>query len=141
MLPSDRLLLLRHLCSRVRYRSQVREMWGVGGGTLPGVTALFAGQPGTGKSMAAEVIAADLGLDLYRIDLAAVVSKYIGETEKNLERDLRRGRAVRRGAALRRGGRAVRQALRGARTATTATPTSRSPISCSAWSAIGAWPC
>jgi SpoVK/Ycf46/Vps4 family AAA+-type ATPase len=49
-----------------------------------GVTALFAGPPGTGKTMAAEVVAASLGLDLYRIDLARVVSKYIGETEKNL---------------------------------------------------------
>jgi len=70
----------------VRYRSQVRETWGVGGATLPGTTALFAGQPGTGKSMAAEIVANDLGLDLYKIDLAQVVSKYIGETEKNLSR-------------------------------------------------------
>ena len=51
-----------------------------------GVTALFAGESGTGKTMAAEVIAGELGLDLYRIDLSAVVSKYIGETEKNLRR-------------------------------------------------------
>jgi SpoVK/Ycf46/Vps4 family AAA+-type ATPase len=51
---------------------------------MPGVTALFAGQPGTGKSMAAEVIANDLGLDVCKIDLAQVISKYIGETEKNL---------------------------------------------------------
>jgi SpoVK/Ycf46/Vps4 family AAA+-type ATPase len=51
-----------------------------------GVTVLFAGPPGTGKTMAAEVIAAELGLDLYKIDLSTVVSKYIGETEKNLER-------------------------------------------------------
>jgi len=86
ILPPDRLQLLRHLCSRVRYRAQVRETWGVGGATLPGVTALFAGQPGTGKSMAAEIVANDLGLDLYKIDLAQIVSKYIGETEKNLSR-------------------------------------------------------
>ena len=86
ILPVDRLVTLRHLCSRVRYRSQVQETWGLGRGTVPGVTALFAGQPGTGKSMAAEVIAADLGLDLCKIDLAQVVSKYIGETEKNLAR-------------------------------------------------------
>jgi SpoVK/Ycf46/Vps4 family AAA+-type ATPase len=51
-----------------------------------GVSALFAGESGTGKTMAAEVVAASLRLDLYRIDLAAVVSKYIGETEKNLRR-------------------------------------------------------
>jgi len=50
------------------------------------VSALFTGEPGTGKTMAAEVVAADLGLDLYVIDLSSVVDKYIGETEKNLER-------------------------------------------------------
>lgn len=86
VLPIDRLQLLRHLCSRVRFRSRVRETWGLGRTTLPGVTALFSGQPGTGKSMAADVIASDLGLDVCRIDLAEVVSKYIGETEKNLAR-------------------------------------------------------
>jgi hypothetical protein len=84
VLREDRIQVLRHLCSRVRYRSQVRHAWGVGRGTMPGLTALFAGQPGTGKSMAAEVIARDLGLDVCKIDLAQVVSKYIGETEKNL---------------------------------------------------------
>ena len=57
-----------------------------GGGRGQGVTALFAGDSGTGKTMAAEVIAGDLGLDLYTINLATVVDKYIGETEKNLER-------------------------------------------------------
>ncbi len=86
ILPPDRLEMLEYLCSRVRYRLHVRETWGTGRGVLPGVTALFAGEPGTGKSMAAEVIAADLGLDLCRIDLAQVVSKYIGETEKHLAR-------------------------------------------------------
>ena len=60
-----------------------------------GATALFAGPSGTGKTLAAEVIAGELGLDLYRIDLSGVVSKYIGETEKNLDRDLRRRRATR----------------------------------------------
>ena len=57
-----------------------------GGGRGTGVTALFAGESGTGKTMAAEVIAGDLGLDLYTVNLATVVDKYIGETEKNLER-------------------------------------------------------
>jgi len=84
VLPEDRLRILRHLCSRVRYRSRVQHDWGMGRGVMPGVTALFAGQPGTGKSMAAEVIANDLGLDVCKIDLAQVISKYIGETEKNL---------------------------------------------------------
>jgi hypothetical protein len=75
VLPTDRLLILRHLCSRVRYRSRVQRTWGMGRGIAPGVTALFTGPPGTGKSMAAEVIASDLGLDLCKIDLAQVVSK------------------------------------------------------------------
>ena len=57
-----------------------------GGGRGMGVTALFAGDSGTGKTMSAEVIAGELGLDLYTIDLATVVDKYVGETEKNLER-------------------------------------------------------
>ncbi len=86
VLPEDRLRLLRRLCARVRYRSRVREDWTIGAATLPGVTALFSGAPGTGKSLAAEVIAADLGLDLCKIDLSQTVSKYIGETEKTLGR-------------------------------------------------------
>ncbi len=86
ILPEDRLQALRHLCSRVRQRSLVLQARGLRRGSLPGVTALFAGEPGTGKSMAAEVVAAELGLDLCRIDLSQVVDKYIGETEKNLGR-------------------------------------------------------
>ena len=63
------------------------DEWGMGAGARRrGIIALFAGPPGTGKTMAAEVVAADLGLDLYVINLATVVDKYIGETEKNLER-------------------------------------------------------
>lgn len=88
VLPPDALDQLHELCDRVAYRSRVLDDWGFGAtmslGT--GVSALFAGPPGTGKTMAAEVLARELGLDLYKIDLAAVVSKYIGETEKNLER-------------------------------------------------------
>ncbi len=84
--PPTHLTLLRHLCNRVRYRSRVREEWDLGHGTLPGVVALFAGEPGTGKSLAAEVVAHDLGLALFKVDLAQTVSKYIGETEKNLGR-------------------------------------------------------
>ncbi len=86
VLPEDRLRLLRRLCARVRHRAQVREEWTIGAATLPGVTALFSGAPGTGKSLAAEVVAADLGLDLCKIDLSQTVSKYIGETEKTLGR-------------------------------------------------------
>ena len=64
-----------------------------------GITALFAGDSGTGKTMAAEVIAGELGLDLYAIDLATVVDKYIGETEKNLDRIFGEADRVQRGAA------------------------------------------
>ena len=88
VLPPDALDQLHELCDRVAYRGRVLDEWGFGAtmslGT--GIGALFAGPPGTGKTMAAEVLARELGLDLYKIDLAAVVSKYIGETEKNLER-------------------------------------------------------
>ena len=88
ILPNDQRELLNELISTVRTRSQVLETWGLGRKLVAsyGVTALFAGPPGTGKTMAAEVIARELGLDLYKIDLSSVVSKYIGETEKNLER-------------------------------------------------------
>src|SRR5205814_3839963 len=72
----------------VRQRARVYEQWGFAGkGTRGlGISALFAGASGTGKTMAAEVLAHDLRLDLYRIDLSSTVSKYIGETEKNLRR-------------------------------------------------------
>jgi ATP-dependent 26S proteasome regulatory subunit len=87
-LPETELKLLRQLTAQVRYRGRVYEE---GGFALRrsrglGINALFAGESGTGKTMAAEVIANDLDLNLYRIDLSAVVNKYIGETEKNLRR-------------------------------------------------------
>ncbi|GAB3425433.1 ATP-binding protein [Flindersiella endophytica] len=79
---------LQELTARARHREQVLRDWRMrpGGGRGVGVTALFAGDSGTGKTMSAEVIAAELGLDLYAVDLATVVDKYVGETEKNLER-------------------------------------------------------
>ncbi|MGA4544033.1 ATP-binding protein [Uniformispora flossi] len=79
---------LRELTARARHRDRVLGDWSMrpGGGRGRGVAALFAGDSGTGKTMSAEVIAADLGLDLYTVDLATVVDKYVGETEKNLER-------------------------------------------------------
>ncbi len=88
ILPADQLALLREIVATVRGRPQVLEAWGVGRklASSAGVTVLFAGPPGTGKTMAAEVMAGELKLDLYKIDLASVVSKYIGETEKNLEK-------------------------------------------------------
>ena len=88
VLPLDQLRQLKELAGQVRYKQQVMSAWGFDGKlTLgKGLNALFAGPSGTGKTMAAEVIANDLDLDLYKINLATVVSKYIGETEKNLNR-------------------------------------------------------
>ncbi len=79
---------LRELAGRARRRDVVLDEWGMrpGGGRGRGITALFAGDSGTGKTMSAEVVAGDLGLDLYTVNLATVVDKYVGETEKNLER-------------------------------------------------------
>ena len=79
---------LGEVAARARHRDQVLSEWRMrpGGGRGHCVTALFAGDSGTGKTMSAEVIAAELGLDLYKVDLATVVDKYVGETEKNLER-------------------------------------------------------
>ncbi|HEX2294326.1 MAG TPA: ATP-binding protein [Actinomycetota bacterium] len=79
---------LRDLAARARYRDRVLDEWGLGArcARRRGVVALFAGPSGTGKTMSAEVIARDLGLDVYVVNLACVVDKYVGETEKNLER-------------------------------------------------------
>lgn len=86
VLPDDSEAQLRSICDWVRHRERVLHQWGFES-KLPygkGVSALFYGPSGTGKTMAAAIIAAELGLDLYKIDLSGVVSKYIGETEKNL---------------------------------------------------------
>jgi SpoVK/Ycf46/Vps4 family AAA+-type ATPase len=88
VLSPDETDLLRQVADQVGQRSKVYDEWGfrrkMNRGL--GVTVLFAGESGTGKTMAAEVLARHLRLDLYRVDLSAVVSKYIGETEKNLRR-------------------------------------------------------
>ena len=88
VLPPDTMAQLRELLIRARYREQVLDVWKMGGPSTRrrGLTALFAGPSGTGKTMAAEVLASELGLDLYTVDLATVVDKYVGETEKNLDR-------------------------------------------------------
>jgi SpoVK/Ycf46/Vps4 family AAA+-type ATPase len=88
VLPADAAGRLRELVQRARHRDRVLGEWRLrsGGGRGRGVVALFAGESGTGKTMTAEVLAADLGLDLYVVELSAVVDKYVGETEKNLER-------------------------------------------------------
>lgn len=88
VLPEDETAQLHELCNRFIYRDKVLNEWGFAKKLSYGlgITALFSGGSGTGKTMAAEVIANALALDLYRIDLAQVVSKYIGETEKNLDK-------------------------------------------------------
>jgi len=87
ILPDLQKQVLRQMASQVRHRLQVYETWGFAerGRRGLGLSALFAGASGTGKTWAAEVLGAELKLDLYRIDLSAVVSKYIGETERNLK--------------------------------------------------------
>ena len=88
VLPDEQTNLLHQIAHQVAKRYTVYEDWGFGArmNRGMGISALFAGESGTGKTMAAEVIANELRLNLYRIDLSAVVSKYIGETEKNLRR-------------------------------------------------------
>ena len=85
-LPDELIDSLREFIGRARYRRTVYERWGYDAKMTSsrGLTALFYGPPGTGKTMVAGVIAQELGLDMYRVDLARVVSKWVGETEKNL---------------------------------------------------------
>lgn len=87
ILPPDQTTQIEELIARVSHAVTVHTAWGFGdkGTSIRRVSALFAGESGTGKTMAAEVIAGQLGLVMYKIDLSSVVSKYIGETEKNLK--------------------------------------------------------
>jgi ATPase family associated with various cellular activities (AAA) len=87
ILPELQRKTLHQMTLQLRHRMKVYESWGFAarGRRGLGLSALFAGPSGTGKTLAAEVLAGELKLDLYRIDLSAVVSKYIGETEKNLK--------------------------------------------------------
>jgi hypothetical protein len=88
ILPEHQKAILRQIVAHVRNRLKVCEDWGFARKSARGLglSTLFAGESGTGKTMAAEVLAKELHLDLYRIDLSSVVSKYIGETEKNLRK-------------------------------------------------------
>lgn len=88
ILPDEQREVLQEIAIHIRQRTQVYEAWDFAskGQRGLGISALFAGLSGTGKTMAAEVLADELKIDLYRIDLSSVVSKYIGETEKNLRR-------------------------------------------------------
>ena len=84
------------ICNQIKYRNVVGEEWGFNEKTPygRGLCALFYGSPGTGKTMAVQVMANELGLDLYRIDLSQLVSKYIGETEKNISDQFRRDKNI-----------------------------------------------
>lgn len=88
VLPEKQVHMLQELVSMVQSRPQVLEVWGLGQKLTSGngVSALFSGPPGTGKTLAAQIVAHQLGIDLYQIDLSTLISKYIGETEKNLEK-------------------------------------------------------
>ncbi len=87
VLPADLLEQLHEVCSHLQYRQQVFSSWGFDAkfSLGKGLNVLFAGPSGTGKTLAAEIMAGELGLDLYKIDLSSMISKYIGETEKNLK--------------------------------------------------------
>lgn len=95
VLPVDQLSQLREICHQYKYQQVVYGEWGFGRKLSlgKGLNVLFSGHPGTGKTMAAEVIAGELRLDLYKIDLSQVVSKYIGETEKSLNSIFREAQA------------------------------------------------
>jgi SpoVK/Ycf46/Vps4 family AAA+-type ATPase len=86
VLQERELKAVRQIADRYRHRGKVLDQWGFGAGNATGLIALFSGPPGTGKTLSAEVVCCDLGMDLFRVNVASMVSKYIGETEKNLER-------------------------------------------------------
>ncbi|MEI5672982.1 MULTISPECIES: ATP-binding protein [unclassified Nocardioides] len=86
VLGEPQLVQLRSIAARFRHAGTVYDDWGATSASGRGIVSLFTGPSGTGKSLAAEVVAHTLGLDLYKVDLSSVVSKYIGETEQNLER-------------------------------------------------------
>ncbi|MEO1427817.1 MAG: ATP-binding protein [Cyanobacteria bacterium J06633_8] len=88
VLPEKEMNIVRQISVHVRQRTKVYQNWALGSksGRGNGIAAMFAGASGTGKTMAADVLGNDLNLDVYRIDLSSLVSKYIGETEKNLRR-------------------------------------------------------
>ena len=85
VLSPDRKALLHTVVDRYRHSNRVYDTWGFSPNPSRGLVALFSGPSGTGKTLASEIIAGELGLDVFKLDLSSVVSKYIGETEKNLE--------------------------------------------------------
>ena len=134
-MPDNQMGILQELVATVRERPKVLEEWGVGKklASSAGVTVLFAGPPGTGKTMAAEVIAAELGLDLYKIDLSTRGQQVHRRDREEPGAHLHRGaRAATPSSSSTRPTRSSASAPR-SRTPTTATPTSRSATCCSAW--------
>ena len=93
ILPKDQKEQLIEICNQVKYRHIVYNDWDFGQKLVrgKGLNILFSGPSGTGKTMAAEILGNELGIDVYKIDLSSIVSKYIGETEKNLDRIFREG--------------------------------------------------
>jgi SpoVK/Ycf46/Vps4 family AAA+-type ATPase len=85
VLSPERKALLHTVVERYRHANRVYDTWGFSPNPSRGLVALFSGPSGTGKTLASEIIAGELGLDVFKLDLSSVVSKYIGETEKNLE--------------------------------------------------------
>ena len=140
VLPKAQEEQLRQICDQVRYRRDVYDRLGLPRADEPRArhSELFTGESGTGKTMAAEVIATDLDLALYRIDLSQVVSKYIGETEKNLKNVFDAAKTAARSFSSMRRMRSSASAAR-SKTATTATPTSRSTTCSSGWRHIAGW--
>jgi SpoVK/Ycf46/Vps4 family AAA+-type ATPase len=141
VLPDAQLAILHEIATHVRRRAKVYESWGFSSRCARGlgISALFGGPSGTGKTMAAEVLARELQLDLYRIDLSQVVSKYIGETEKNLSRVFD---AAEEGGAVLLFDEPTRcsASVPRSRTAMIATRTSKSAICSSAWRRTAASP-
>jgi AAA+ superfamily predicted ATPase len=88
VLPEMQKAILKGIAVHVKHRQKVYHEWGFAGKSIRGlgISAMFSGESGTGKTMASEVLANELNLDLYRIDLSQIVNKYIGETEKNLKK-------------------------------------------------------
>ena len=141
VLPDEETNMLHQIADQVRQRNQVYETWGFADKTNRGlgINALFAGESGTGKTMAAEVIAHSLHLNLYRIDLSAVVSKYIGETEKICAAFLMLPKTEVPFSSSTRPTPFLASAAK-SKTAMIAMPISRSTTSYSVWKPIVAWP-
>lgn len=95
VLPDKELVLIREILNAARVRPFVMNRWGFGRRlvTGKGIVAMFAGEPGTGKTLCAEILANELGLNLYQVSIPKVMSKYIGETEKNIEKIFATARA------------------------------------------------